>query len=64
MGNKAVSAHAVFVKAPWEKEFHLEAVFETIEDAISYSDYRYEHYGESTEIRDTHFYPNGQGEFE
>lgn len=64
MGNKAVVAHAVFTMAPWEHEYHLEAIFESLEDAITYSDYRYEHYGEMTEIRSTKYFPNGTGEFE
>lgn len=64
MGSKAVTAHAVFTMAPWEDEYHLEAIFESLEDAVSYSDYRYEHYGEATEIRSTVFFPNGTGEFE
>ena len=64
MGSKAVTAHAVFTMAPWEDEYNLEAIFESLEDAVSYSDYRYEHYGEATEIRSTVYFPNGTGEFE
>lgn len=64
MGNKAVAAHAVFTMAPWEHEFKLEAIFESLEDAISYSDYHYEHYGETTKICSTKYFPNGTGEFE
>lgn len=64
MGSKAVTAHAVFTMAPWEDEYHLEAIFESLEDAVSYSDYRHEHYGEATEICSTVYFPNGTGEFE